>query len=756
MKIEFKKIEYSNIKVTTHREIDLSGTGLIMVVGPNGGGKSTIADAFKVCLLDRTLDKKPGNSILSRGKKNGSVKVWFNEHENEYLIENILSQTKSTLNVYKNNILLNGEDGHLSGKNAVKSFLKKFFSESLFNNVLYFSSNRNRSGFFLDLSEPDQKRFLEEVLPNFLLYRKAEEIVKELVSSSKQVLQSAESEMNVVDKELVVRKENLEKEAALIQEFEKSCKEKNFTILEDIQKYNAWLEIAKKEQEKIAEKRKKYVEQERTCRELIQNRESVEKELKEVEEKLVLDFEKRKKVLTDELSEIQKEELSSSKQLDVKLSQVRKAYDEETDSIREQIKKNLENSKLSIDSIESTLQRLIIDKEKKESELKKNLSDIQVLQKSIESKEKICPICKSSLKNSNALIETITEKQKQCEELRKEICEISKKIEVQEKRKLILTDEKIRVEEEAEQTLKELKEKRLTYEQRLREDFEEVKKGLKERTQIVETKIDAVETANKNLLNENVGRLRVVNKLKKALETEQQACVLLNDMREQIVKSESIYSNSAVEEKKSAVKNLTEVIESQKEDLQKRKERYKESVEKYEELQNTRKLEVFKNRKSAEEDVAIYEQLTKVFSHTGIRSWYLDLVIPSFNMILRKNCSGIAPNFKVHLVRDGGDVKLLCKNFVNGSDFDGFSSGERSLISLVVILSISELLSSYEQFSSNVVIFDEVFDSLDRKNSMIVLDALHLLSQKKKVVLLTHNESYKNSELASQIIEVSY
>lgn len=62
---------------------------------------------------------------------------------------------------------------------------------------------------------------------------------------------------------------------------------------------------------------------------------------------------------------------------------------------------------------------------------------------------------------------------------------------------------------------------------------------------------------------------------------------------------------------------MTEVIESQKEDLQKRKERYKESVEKYEELQNTRKLEVFKNRKSAEEDVAIYEQLTKVFSHTG-------------------------------------------------------------------------------------------------------------------------------------------
>lgn len=75
-------LEMRNFKtVVETQKLDLAARGLVCIVGENGVGKTTIADAILWCLFGRTLVGAKGNDVVNeRTNKNCHVKVSFEDN----------------------------------------------------------------------------------------------------------------------------------------------------------------------------------------------------------------------------------------------------------------------------------------------------------------------------------------------------------------------------------------------------------------------------------------------------------------------------------------------------------------------------------------------------------------------------------------------------------------------------------------------------------------------------------------------------
>ena len=78
----------------------------------------------------------------------------------------------------------------------------------------------------------------------------------------------------------------------------------------------------------------------------------------------------------------------------------------------------------------------------------------------------------------------------------------------------------------------------------------------------------------------------------------------------------------------------------------------------------------------------------------------------------------------------------------NGSEvlYESMSGGEKKKVSLAVMLSLNDLLILSGKERSNLLFFDEVADSLDKEGVKGLCELMEVLSEDKKVFIITHNE----------------
>ena len=116
------------------------------------------------------------------------------------------------------------------------------------------------------------------------------------------------------------------------------------------------------------------------------------------------------------------------------------------------------------------------------------------------------------------------------------------------------------------------------------------------------------------------------------------------------------------------------------------------------------------------------------FMNTKIKE-YLDIIsdsryIVSFDTITETQKGQI---------KDKINVKLLDTETMN-DDLNTMSGGQQRIIDIATILTFGDLQSSMQNIDFNVLVFDEIFDSLDDENSELVAKALKRLVKTNKCI----------------------
>lgn len=91
---------------------------------------------------------------------------------------------------------------------------------------------------------------------------------------------------------------------------------------------------------------------------------------------------------------------------------------------------------------------------------------------------------------------------------------------------------------------------------------------------------------------------------------------------------------------------------------------------------------------------------------------------------------------KVGFVLDGNNIDISYMN----KAYENLSGGEKQKIDLIVQFSIRDMLCNHLGFTSNILVLDEVFDSLDMIGCQRVLDVISKLNDVKNIFIVTHRK----------------
>lgn len=152
-------------------------------------------------------------------------------------------------------------------------------------------------------------------------------------------------------------------------------------------------------------------------------------------------------------------------------------------------------------------------------------------------------------------------------------------------------------------------------------------------------------------------------------------------------------------------------------------------------------------------EISKLEDVSKMFSNTGIKSHVLDLVTPYLNERANHYLSALSGSDieitfttqkknKDGSLTDKFDVEI--NNVSGGENYQANSVGEKRRIDLSISLAIQDLVMSKANLSTNLVVYDEVFDGLDAIGCENVITLLkERLKNIGTIFVITHSQHLK-------------
>jgi DNA repair exonuclease SbcCD ATPase subunit len=354
------EISLTNFKCHKKKEIKIDKSGLILLDGASGKGKSSIFEAINFCLYNT------GKKLIHHNTKKMSVEIKFYDLG----IQIIRSKGPNRL------ILINKDGEHED--NVAQGIINEIFSE-YFLLTSYITQDNNES--FLKLSASDKMEFLEkQAFGTEVNIDELKRITKEEIKIKKLEVQKATNTLEIHQKELDQLEEpdykpfplkgKLEEQELKIKEFNKTIEK----IKNDINVNNKELNKLKRDYEIILLEEKRY-------NQYIQDKEKYESELNDIKEKIVKlttcgsgeNIEENLKFLQGKIEYLKNKELYNSKktkyQEDIKYyKELHTKETEEQKSRKEKCQQEYNELKIIVDKYSNVNE---IKKEKKNIELKK-------------------------------------------------------------------------------------------------------------------------------------------------------------------------------------------------------------------------------------------------------------------------------------------------------------------------------------------------------------------------------------------------
>jgi len=185
--------------------------------------------------------------------------------------------------------------------------------------------------------------------------------------------------------------------------------------------------------------------------------------------------------------------------------------------------------------------------------------------------------------------------------------------------------------------------------------------------------------------------------------------------------------NSLLAEYESNQKSGKEKIELFNTKIKSFKEKIEEAIKQREVFE--KEADVLERRKSI---LTTMESLVK----RDFRGYLLADVIKYIETKAKEYCNDIFNNNDISFVLDGNDINIL----YNQKEYELLSGGERQKIDIIIQLAIRDMLKNIMGFSSNIIVFDEIFDFLDQKGTSTLIKTISTrLNDVSTIFIVSHH-----------------
>ena len=197
----------------------------------------------------------------------------------------------------------------------------------------------------------------------------------------------------------------------------------------------------------------------------------------------------------------------------------------------------------------------------------------------------------------------------------------------------------------------------------------------------------------------------------------------LSELNDAIIKA-----NEEINHIQAELNNRSAILQSYEDTIKSNKE----IVVKCEEnlLYNNKRHEELTNRMSI---------INKIFSalNKEFRGYLLTNVIDYINNISKKYCQQVFNNDKLDFKLDGNNISIsYC-----GKEYENLSGGEKQKIDIIIQFAIRNMLTKYLNFSSNILVLDEITDFLDNQGIDSILTLItNNLKETPAIYFITHHD----------------
>lgn len=770
--VRFTKLTIKNFKVHSDIDFDFSSNRLVMITGPNGSGKSTIIDALLWALYDEDTKGISGDDIVrKRSGKNTEVIVYFEIGDDKYRVEAYRKHDihKNNRYIFKNDDAkpICGEDS----KETLKLIQNIIMPINIFKNCLLFSQFIKNT--FIESTHSTQKDLLDQML-SLGVFDKYNDKIKDVVSKLEEIVRNINSELPKYHGKIELNEENiksitdtLERRKSDYNSIQQTRRMKLTQITNDmketkpddslihkvgdnIQVLNSSLSVSNHDIETAYDLYRvelNGLEQEKSN--LIRNiRNSVEQEHRPILESLSLDINNKK----EELSKV------NLKYNDKKTSLIAE-YNDKKHAIIDRYFPQLSDLKDSISHIKSEMMQYSTRKDeltKKYNAIKDELDKInnnktvdhttcyvcgQIISSSAKEKyeNRISDLIEQK-DNLSVVLKGIVSDYGKCEKQLKERTEDITKLEQ------IMESDKLKLDQQHTSVLDKLEK---AYNNKVMSINDDISK-----LNIQKVKDDIENIIKQRTISETKSIHDRIKKLSSDKDTRE------NKIRDDIIKlTKQLKDETSKLESLNESKKKYDELNTQKEVIKKQGISEKESMDSYQKECEERLEKINKDIKELENNISIrkikLEGITrkieilnfwkKAFSDTGIRAIILDEAIPILNkkaLELSKMTSNIRVRFDSISQTKKGEQRnkfsISALNTLNLSSLPEFSAGEKRLTNIIVLLCLRHLLETMYSVKFNIMLMDEIMDSLDFTNSELVSDMIQELAENYCIVLISH------------------
>jgi len=239
--MKLTKIEWRNFASYGNKIQSLTldeNTGLYLVVGENGAGKSTISDVITFGLYGK-LDGKKLKDIPNRINGNAWVKITFVSNGEEYMVERGLDP--SLFNLY-----VNGDLYDKAGSRSVQEYLTDDIIQIpnyVFNNTISLSINDFKS--FLKMSPADKKSIIDKIF-GFYVINEMRDLLKEESKGIRENIIRINGEIEALSKTILKTQNEME---SLSEKIKETSKDEIKTLEDKISKFSSLATIHKEKME---------------------------------------------------------------------------------------------------------------------------------------------------------------------------------------------------------------------------------------------------------------------------------------------------------------------------------------------------------------------------------------------------------------------------------------------------------------------------------------------------------------------------
>lgn len=694
-------------------QMDIISGKMTMISGPNGTGKTTIFDSISFTLYGVTSKGLRGKDVVNnKTEKDCHTFVEFTIDDVPFRADRYYAHTR-----LKNAAILkrNGVP-YKNGPTEVTNEIEKILMPlKLFNNSIMFGQKVKT--FFTDLKDTEQKEIFRKILKlgDYVLYHKR---TGELIKEIDQLLTDNNNQLSINNNMI----ENYNREIDLIleekKEFEKSKVEK-------ISEYNDQIGLINRKIELYKSDLVKY--------------ENSENELKKVDT-ILNEYQNKLKGLEIQFKNIVEQIQNKAKNKQLEMSnKASKMESEETNKFN--IILNDLNGKINKLDSDFKLNQAETDKKKAliNSDIKSLMTSIDNMREEIEKFEgsvvnaaiSKCPTCNQEIDGKvidnlkiyiKSLYEKIYKNKNEIEQKKLENNNIDQNI---DKLRLIYKEDKFKLCNQKEKKNTEFRNNIDNIKNKLNDVFGKLKSAV----------MMKVKEQTENIRNEK-------NKIDKDIdEFEQQRKNAENNYEKYKELKKSITDFEF------RVRNYNELIKSKKEEEfdNSRILLYKDKIDS--DLLNIDKIK--EDRLKIKRRFDILSVWKDGFSKSGIESMLIDESIPFMNEQVNKYLEQISFG-RYSLTFDtvkqmGGKDEYRDKIHLNVLDNvtlsdsrEKFSGGQTRILDISVILTLCDLQNHIQNVKFNLLLFDEIFDSLDDENTIKVSALLKSLTKDRSIYIISH------------------